>query len=267
MAKEIQYSAITGMNIVCVGNSNLDGATGSYTTIITGSQSGVLIKTVRIKAQTDTTHGMIRLFVDDGVDVKIISEIEVPVTKKSTTDPTFESIIPLNYHLKSGGILKASTQNGSGDLLAPDRFNIFAEGLRWTYYGSIRPESTKFTANTGMATISTQNSNLDGSGTIDAILTAASSGTLLQSIVIKALATTTKGMVRLFIDDTKIKLLFSEIFVPVIARSGTAHSFSYRIDFSGHDFALESGSILRASTEIGESFNIIAEGLDWVYPA
>jgi len=54
--------------------------------------------------------------------------------------------------------------------------------------------------------------------------------------------------------------------VPAITKSSIAHSFSHRVDFGGMDFALKAGWSLKASTEIGESFNVIAEGLDWVYP-
>mgnify|MGYP001559759918 CR=1 FL=1 len=74
-------------------------------------------------------------------------------------------------------------------------------------------------------------------------------------------------MVRLFIYDGSTNYLLSEIPVGAVTKSATAHSYSSRIIFNGNDFALKSGYLLKASTQVGETFNVIAEGLDWTYPA
>ena len=58
---------------------------------------------------------------------------------------------------------------------------------------------TQYTANTGKVLISTANSNLDGTGTLGTVLTAASNGTLIKAITVKAQVNTTEGMVRLFL--------------------------------------------------------------------
>lgn len=259
MAAETQYTANTAMNTVSSAESALDGT--NAVTILTGASNGTLIKTVSVKASGNTTEGMVRLFVYDGVQTKIISEINIPRVTKSSRYPTFETTIDLDFILEASSILKATTQNA-------ESFNIIAEGLDFAYYGSVRPESTKYTANTGMVTVSTANTNLDGTGALGTVLTAASSGTIIQSIVIKAQVNTTPGMIRLFLyDGSTYTKLFKEILVPYVTKSGTAHSFSHRIDFDGKDFALKSGWILKASTENAEAFNIIAEGLDWSYPA
>jgi len=259
MAAETQYTANTAMVTISTANSNLDGT--NAVTVLTGASNGTLIKSVTIKAIDNTTPGMVRLFVYDGTNTKIIAEVNVPAITKSLRDPAFEFFLPLDYILKSGGILKASTQNA-------ESFNIIAEGLDWAYYGSVRPESTKYTANTGLTTISTANSNLDGTGTLGTVLTAASNGTIIQSITIKAIVSTTPGMVRLFLyDGSNNTKLLTEIPVPYVTKSSTAHSFYARINFNNKDFALKSGWALKASTENAESFNVIAEGLDWVYPA
>ena len=61
-------------------------------------------------------------------------------------------------------------------------------------------EETQYVANTGMQTISTANSNLDGTGTLSsAILTGSANGTLIKTVTVKAQVTTTQGMVRLYI--------------------------------------------------------------------
>ncbi len=259
MAKETQYTANTAMATIDTQNTNMDG-TGAVT-VLTGASNGTLIKTVKIKAQGNTTPGMVRLFVYEGANTKIIAEVEIPAVTRSSRDTSFEETIPLDYYLESGGILKATTQNS-------ETFNVIAEGLNWAYYGSVRPESAKYEANTGFTAISTANSNMDGTGALVTILTAASNGTIIQSIIIKAQVNTTPGMVRLFLyDGASATKLLTEVPVGYVTKSGIAHSFSHRIDFNEKDFALKSGWVLKASTENAESFNVIAEGLDWEYPA
>lgn len=261
MAAETQYTASTAFATVSSANSSLDG-TGAVT-VLTGASNGTLVKTVTVKATVSTTNGMVRLFVYDGSSSKIIMEVPVPAVTKSYRDPSFEVTLPLDYKLESGHELRATTQNA-------ESFNIIAEGLNWSYYTtSVRPESTKYTANTGAVLVSTANNRLDGTGTIGTVLTSAGdNGTIIQSIVIKSIVSTTPGMIRIFLyDGSSLTKLLTEVPVPYLTKSGTAHSFSYQIDFQGRGFALETDWVLKASTEIAESFNVIAEGLDWEYPA
>jgi hypothetical protein len=261
MAEETQYTANTGMVTISTANSNLDGSGTLSSAIITGTSNGTLVKTVTIKAIQNTTHGMVRLFIYDGSNTKLAAEIEIPAVTKSSTDPAFEIMIPVDFALKSGWSLKASTEKA-------ESFNVIAEGLDWEYYASsVRPESINYTSNLGMATISTANSNLDGTGTLGTILTAASDGTQIQTITIKSQVNTTAGMIRLFLYDGSNTKLLTEIPVVAITKSATVNSFSRKIDFGGQGFALKSGWILKASTEVAQSFNIIAEGLNWTYPA
>lgn len=123
-------------------------------------------------------------------------------------------------------------------------------------------ERIKYTANTGMGIISTANSNLDGTGTTVGIITAASNGTLIKKITIKAITNTTRGMVRLFTADHGTSLLLMEVEVPAVTKSGTDESFVKMLDVN---FRLSTGIVLRASTENAESFQVIAEGLNWTY--
>jgi len=261
MAAETQYTANTGAVAIATANTNLDG-TGTLGTVLTGASNGTLIVSVTIKAIVNTTQGMVRLFVNGGGTTQLIAEIEIPAVTKSGDDPAFETRLPLNYALKSGYILKASTEKA-------ETFNVIGEGLDWVYYASsVRPESTEFTANTGMTTISTANTNLDGSGTLGTVLTAASNGTSIQSITIKSQVTTSVGMVRIYVyDGSSTAKLLAEVRVPAVTKSATAHSFTHKITFGGDGFALKAGWALKASTQIGEAFNVIAEGLDWTYPA
>lgn len=262
MAAETQYTANTGCVTISTANSNLDG-TGTLGTVLTGASNGTLIKSIIVKAQTSTTQGMIRLFVNGGGATELIAEIEVPAVTKSSTDPSYEYYMELNYALKSGYVFKAATQNA-------ETFNVIAEGLDWAYYTtSVRPESTKYTANTGMTTVSTANSNLDGSGTLGTVLTPDNTlkGCNIQRINIKSQVSTTPGMIRLFIYNGTTNFQISEVMVPAVTKSATAKSYAARKTYGDTGFALKASYLLKASTQNAEAFNVIAEGLDWTYPA
>ncbi len=263
MAAETQYTANTGMATISTANTNLDG-TGTLGTVLTGAANGTLVKTVTFKAQGNTTQGMLRLFIYDGTNTRLIEEFEVPAVTKSGQDHSYEMTVPCNFRLKSGYVLKASTQNA-------ETFNVIAQGADWAYYATtVRPESTNYTANTGMVLISTANTALDGTGTLGTVLTAGVSasgwkGCQVESVTIKSIQNTTYGMVRLFIyDGTNTKLL-TEVEVPAITKSGVAQSFSRTVMLD--TFELQPGYVLKASTQNAESFTVIAEGLDWKYPA
>lgn len=260
MAANTEFSANTGIGVISTANSNLDG-TGTTTAIITpGGSFGVLIKTITIKAQGNTTNGMVRFFIYNGTNKRLVSEVEIPPVTRSATDPSFGITIPVNFVLKGGWTLHASTEKA-------ETFNIIAEGIDWHYYtASVRYECTRFEANTGVGTVSTANPNLNGAGTIVDVLTSstAGNGRLIQNIKVKAQVNTTPGMVRIFIERSN-SYLFMEIPVPAVTKSGTAHSFSHTVTFDSGNFVL--GGDIQASTEKGESINVIAEAIDWRYPA
>lgn len=267
MAAETLYTANTGLATISTANSNLDG-TGTLGTILTAASNGTNVKSVTIKAVGSTTsQGMVRLFVDEGAGAKLIAEIEIPIVTQSSADEGFEIYLPLDLDLQSGAILKASTQ-------VANTFNIIAEGLDWAYNSSVRPESTNYTANTGVATISVANSNLDGTtGTVVTVFTAGSSATYngcsIKSIIIKGVtSSTTDGMVRLFIQNSAgtVTKLFTEIPVPIVTATSTARSFAQQVDFPGEGFSLQAGYKILATTQNANTFAVTVEGKDWKYP-
>ena len=132
--------------------------------------------------------------------------------------------------------------------------------------GFMLNESAKYTAKNGSAVISTANTNLDGTGTLSsAIITGASNGTLINSIIIKALTNTTQGMVRLFVYDNvhSSYYLIEEIEIPAITKSGRDSSFEFTVPMYLY---LNEGWVLYASTEKAETFNVCVESVDWTYP-
>jgi hypothetical protein len=262
MAAETQYTANTGMTQVSTANANLDG-TGTLATVLTAASSGTLIKSINIKATGATTEGMIRFFIYDGTNTRLIEEVHVNANTPSATNPSFEYRWECDIKLKASWVLKASTQVG-------ETFNIIAEGMDWTYYAtSVRPESTNYTANTGMALISTANTNLDGSGTLGTAITAGSSGTYkglrVESVNIQAIVTTTAGMIRFFLYDGTNTRLLTEVPVQAVTKSGTEPAFAKKITLG--NFNLKADWAIKVGTEKGESFSIIVEGNDWKYPS
>jgi hypothetical protein len=131
---------------------------------------------------------------------------------------------------------------------------------------------SQLTANTGVVTIATANSNLDGSGSVGTVLTAAGNGTTVKSIIIKSTAPVTTGMVRLFIGNANntAAALYREIPIPTypqLACTPTPAPIWPMLEIDLVDeLKLKSGYKLLASTQNAESFNIIAEGFDWNYP-
>lgn len=262
-----QYAVNMGMVTINTANSNLDGSTGSYSTVITGAGNGTYVKTLIIKAQTNTSNGMIRVFAKrNGLPSNLLAEYRVLPITKSSRDITFQHVIPIGYTLQSGEELKVSTQ-------IADTFNVIAEGFDISYANTAEflASSMVLTANAGSATVSTANSNLDGStGSYTTVYTAGSLGTevgsVITSIIVKAQQTTSPGMVRLFIIDSSGMnpgFLFSEVEIPAVTQSATLQTFSC-LALTGA-LCIPPGWSIIASTQVAETFSILIEGSDWNY--
>lgn len=262
MAAETQYTANTGMVSISTANSGRDGS-GTVGTVLTAGAYGTLVKNIFIKSITDTSQGMIRLFVTNPMGITtLIKEFMVPAITKASINKAFEMQIPMDYTIAAGSTLKASTE-------VANTFNIIAEGLDWTYYSyGVRMDTTKYTANTGTVIIDTANSNLDGTGTLGLAYTAGSSptykGSSIESITIKTSVNDTPGMVRLYLDNSTNKFCFKEIVIPTITKSATDQSFEHTIVFD-NDLELQAGYKIQASTQNAEAFHIMVNGNDWNY--
>lgn len=115
------------------------------------------------------------------------------------------------------------------------------------------------TANTGIVTISTANSNRDGTGTLGTAFTAGTGGSKVKSFIIKATGTTTEGMIRFYIASGGAINLYKEIFVPAVTQTGVVPAFEWVF---ADILNLNSGDTIRVSTEKAETFNIIVNGED-----
>lgn len=115
------------------------------------------------------------------------------------------------------------------------------------------------TPKVALAQVSTANTNRDGTGTIADVVTGGTNGSIINCIVVKALATTTAGSVRLYLYDGSNTRLLWEIDVPVKTASASAGAWQQEVPFILYKPHLPNNTWkLRASTEKAETFNIIA---------
>lgn len=138
--------------------------------------------------------------------------------------------------------------------------------------GNNHNDYSKQTANTGIAQVSTANSSVTGNGAMTVLTSPALgfNGTLVRSVTIKAIQPVTMGMIRLFVEGGGETTLYKEVPVSVTPSlnatpTPTPVLPTFEVNLDG-GLKLESGYLLKATTLTGQTFNIVAEGLNWVYP-
>lgn len=112
---------------VSAANTNRDG-TGTIVTVTSGTTNGRRIDRINIKATVTTTAGMVRLYIDDGTNVRLWKEVVVSAITVAAGTAGFETSIgptdpyaPLLVLPSSTYILKASTHNA-------EAINVLASG-------------------------------------------------------------------------------------------------------------------------------------------
>lgn len=117
------------------------------------------------------------------------------------------------------------------------------------------------TPRVGIAALSAANTNRDGTGTIVDALTGVAAGTKVFEVRIVATATTTAGMVRLYLYNGTTYTLFDEIAVTAVTGSASVAEFSAVRTYA--NLILPSASYkLSASTHNAETFNVVVTGGD-----
>jgi hypothetical protein len=125
------------------------------------------------------------------------------------------------------------------------------------------------TPKVGIGALSVANTNRDGTGTIVTVFSAGSSGSRIDAIVIQATATTTAGMVRLYVHNGTTAYLYDE--VPVIAVTPAASVPAWSVALGNnaplstgrYPLMLPTGYSLRAAPQNAETFNVTAVGGDF----
>lgn len=124
MSSTANYAATPRLGIgqVSAANTNRDG-TGTLVDIITGVAAGTRIDRVVVEAIVTTTAGMVRLYIDDGTNIRLYAEIPVFAVTVSASVAAFRAVLETpNLNLPSTShILKASTHNA-------EAINVFAHG-------------------------------------------------------------------------------------------------------------------------------------------
>ncbi len=97
---------------IATANTNRDG-TGTLGTGITGGTNGTRIIRIEAVATGTTTAGMVRVYIDNLTNVRLIEEIPVTAITPSASVEVFKgSIVPTEpLVMPSGYILKFSTHN------------------------------------------------------------------------------------------------------------------------------------------------------------
>jgi hypothetical protein len=116
-----------GIGLLSAANAARDG-TGTIVNIFTAGGTGSRIDAIDIQATANTTQGMIRLFMFDGANNRLIGEIPVSAVTASGTQAAFSqqlttanlaNLLPLI--LPTGYALRASTEKA-------EAFNVFGIG-------------------------------------------------------------------------------------------------------------------------------------------
>jgi len=124
------------------------------------------------------------------------------------------------------------------------------------------------TPKVGSALLTTDDSSLTAPTTVGTVLTAGASGTRIDYINIQAVATTSSGIINLFIYDGTTYFLWTQ--VPVVAVSSSTTAIAYQATLSSNSYAnimpltLPTGHSLRATTSVSQSgIRVTAYGGDF----
>jgi hypothetical protein len=126
MDRNLQFTANNGIALVSVANANLNG-TGVLANVLTSpavGNDGTTIYSITIKATGNTSLGMVRFFLKDGVNYFLIREVMIPANTQTGVVPAFSVVLNDRITLKPGYSLWASTQ-------VAQNFNIIANGRDW----------------------------------------------------------------------------------------------------------------------------------------
>lgn len=111
-----------GLAQVSAANTNRDG-TGTIVTVFTAGANGSRVEEAIIEGTGTTTAGVIRVFLHDGANMRLIDEILVPAITPSTTVAVYRATIPslAGKIIPTGWTLRFSTHNA-------ETFNIVVWG-------------------------------------------------------------------------------------------------------------------------------------------
>ncbi|OJW96329.1 MAG: hypothetical protein BGO70_01200 [Bacteroidetes bacterium 43-93] len=92
--------------------------------VLTASGDGTVINSVTIKATGNTQQGMVRLFIDNGVNKFLLVEVMIPASVQTSVEPAFGIELTGPIKLTANYVLYASTEQS-------DSFVVTATGVIW----------------------------------------------------------------------------------------------------------------------------------------
>lgn len=110
------------VEVISVGNVNRDGG-GTIVSVFAAGSNGSRVDNVRIVASAANLADVVRLFINDGSDNRLLHEELMTATTPSTSVAVAKATInfPDGLLLPSGWSLGASTDQG-------ETYNVFVEG-------------------------------------------------------------------------------------------------------------------------------------------
>lgn len=120
----------------------------------------------------------------------------------------------------------------------------------------------------GSATLTTADTSLTAPTTVSTILTAGASGTRIDYIDIQGVATTSSGLINLFVYDGANYILWAQVPVIAVTSSTTAPAFqatmSSNVNSNIMPLILPTGYSLRATTSVAQTgVRVTAQGGDF----
>jgi len=95
--------------VISTANTNRDG-TGTLATLVTAGSQGTRIDDISIAATGTTTAGMVRFFLHDGTNARLVREVPVSAITPSSTVAAFASVLlNLAWIIPTGWSLRVST--------------------------------------------------------------------------------------------------------------------------------------------------------------
>lgn len=113
-------------------------------------------------------------------------------------------------------------------------------------------------------TISTANTNRDGTGTVGTVITAGTNGTRVDRIRVQAKVTTTAGMIRLFLFNGSAYFLIQEVTVAAATVGASVQAAATDVLFGDtRPLSLPAGWTIVAATHNAEAHDVTAYGADY----
>lgn len=116
MSAQAQFASTvkTAVGVLSAANTARDG-TGTIVTVLTAGASGSRIDDLTIIATGAVTAGVVRLFLHDGTNARLLREVMVAATTPSATVETWRTALTnLGICIPANWSLRASTHNAEG---------------------------------------------------------------------------------------------------------------------------------------------------------